>query len=290
MTHTPVLLDETILFIRGLPRSPRLGLDVTFGRGGHTRALLKEFSDLQITAVDRDPAALAFGAEEFAAEIQAGRLSLHHGNFHHQLPPAPPSGWDFVLADLGVSSPQLDEPERGFSFYHDGPLDMRMDPTTGAKAADLVNTWGAEDLIQLFQELGEVRRPARVVNRILEMRRQAPFHSTRQLAELIERTEGWARKGHHPATKYFLALRLEVNQELSDLRPATLNLLKGLAPQGRLLMITFHSLEDRIIKYAFKESQEWGRPVNKKVVVPTRAECEQNPRARSAKLRVFARA
>lgn len=289
MLHTPVLLTEIMQFVRECERPIRFGLDVTFGRGGHTRALLEQFSDLKMTAVDRDLDALAYAKLEFADWIAQDRLRLQHGNFHADVPmPSEQDGWDFILADLGVSSPQLDRPERGFSFYHEGPLDMRMDQTQAFTAADIVNTWPAEDMVQLFKELGELRRPHRVVQRIVEFRRERPFATTRELSELIERAEGWRKKGHHPATQYFLALRLEVNQELGDLRLAAERLIHSLAPQGRLLIITFHSLEDRIIKYAFKESA-LGTPVNKKVVVPERQECVDNPRARSAKLRVFRR-
>lgn len=289
MLHTPVLLNEILQFTRETREPIRFGLDVTFGRGGHTRAFLEEFPEVRMTALDRDREALRYAESEFSSYVDSGRLRLVHGNFHAQVPGAPSGeGWDFILADLGVSSPQLDTPERGFSFYHDGPLDMRMDQSQSFTAADVVNTWPGEDLVRLFQELGEIRRPHRVVQRIIERRKERPFSTTRELSELIERGEGWRKKGHHPATQYFLALRLEVNQELADLRPAAEGLIKSLASGGRLLILTFHSLEDRIIKYAFKES-DLGRPVNKKVVVPERQECLDNPRARSAKLRVFQR-
>jgi 16S rRNA (cytosine1402-N4)-methyltransferase len=289
MLHTPVLLKEILQFTRETREPIRFGLDVTFGRGGHTRALLEEFPSLRMTAMDRDQEALQYAEKEFADYLNCGRLRLIRGNFHAEVPSSPGvEGWDFILADLGVSSPQLDTPGRGFSFYHDGPLDMRMDQAQDFTAADIVNTWPGEDLARLFQELGEIRRPQRVVQRIIERREERPFGQTRELSELIERAEGWRKKGHHPATQYFLALRLEVNQELKHLRPAAEGLIKSLAPGGRLMIITFHSLEDRIIKYAFKES-DLGNPVNKKVVVPERQECLDNPRARSAKLRVFQR-
>jgi 16S rRNA (cytosine1402-N4)-methyltransferase len=283
--HKPVLLEEVLQFARETPRPLRRGLDVTFGRGGHTRALLEAHPDLQMTALDRDRDALAYAESAFAPEIASGRLKPVHGNFHEKIPAGE---WDFILADLGVSSPQLDVAERGFSFYHDGPLDMRMDQSQGITAADIVNTWPPDDLIALFRELGEIRRPNLTVQKIIEFRRAGPFSRTHELSRLIERAEGWRRKGHHPATNYFLALRLEVNQELGDLRPAAERLIHQLAAGGRLAMITFHSLEDRIIKYAFKESAE-GFPVTKKVVAPGRPECAANPRARSAKLRVFQR-
>lgn len=285
MAHTPVLLREVVDLLKATPRGHKFGLDVTFGRGGHTRELLGTFPDLQMTALDRDQAAIEYGRQAFAAEIQSGRLILKQQSFHQPLPTHAP-GWDILLADLGVSSPQLDEPERGFSFYHDGPLDMRMDQSQGLTAQDIVNQWNEEDLAALFKTLGEIHRPYRVVERIIEQRRIAPFTRTSQLSQLIEKAEGWRKKGYHPATQYFLALRLEVNEELSALRPALEQMMHALADGGRLAVITFHSLEDRIVKYAFKES-ELGFPVNKKVIIPEREESQTNPRARSAKLRVF---
>lgn len=287
--HVPVLLQEILQFVADLPGRREQGADVTFGRGGHTRALLESFSFLRMMGFDRDQAALDHGQEVFGDWISGNRLRLEKRNFHAGVPRNPLGGWDFILADLGVSSPQLDQAERGFSVYHDGPLDMRMDQAQDFSAADIVNTWGADELSNLFYQNGEIRRPNRVVARILEQRRVEPFTRTLQLSQLIEKCEGWRRRGHHPATEYFLALRLEVNQELSNLRPAMEQMMSVLRPGGRLIVITFHSLEDRIIKYAFKENPQLGRPVNKKVVTPTREEEARNPRARSAKLRVFER-
>lgn len=291
MEHIPVLLDEVMAFVREGQRPPQWGLDLTFGRGGHTCALLEKFPGLKMWAQDRDGAAIKFGHEKFSQLIQGGRLTLVHENFHDQIitAPAPAEGWDFILADLGVSSPQLDEAERGFSFYHEGPLDMRMDRRQELTAARIVNEWQPEEMEILFREYGEIRRPRRVVEKILEERRKAPITSTSQLAKLIEKSEGWRSRGFHPATQYFLALRLEVNAELSALRPAIENMMQKLAIDGRLIVITFHSLEDRIIKYAFKEAVNWGFPVTKKVVAPSREESKSNPRSRSAKLRVFQR-
>lgn len=285
--HIPVLCAEILQFVAELPGELKQGLDVTFGRGGHTTALLEKFPQLKMTGLDRDPSAVIYGQQQFANLVQGGRLTLAQHNFHQELP-AVDGGWDFILADLGVSSPQLDEAGRGFSFYQDGPLDMRMDQAQALTAADIVNQWSAEELSNLFHDLGEIRRPNRAVARILEQRQEKPFTTTQQLSQLLERSEGWQRRGHHPATQYFLALRLEVNQEISALRPAVESMMLKLRPGGRLIVITFHSLEDRIIKYAFKESTA-GQPVNKKVVMPGRAETGRNPRSRSAKLRVFQR-
>lgn len=287
MLHLPVLLHEVIQFVSEIEAPLREGLDLTFGRGGHTRELLKAFADLKITAMDRDPEAIRYGQTEMVEYIEKGRLKFVPGNFHELTPPGPSAGWDFILADLGVSSPQLDDAHRGFSFYHDGPLDMRMDTTTGVTAADIVNRWTTDELVQLFKQLGEVPRPRRVAERIVHERKETPFARTSQLSQLIEKTDGWRKKGQHPATQYFLALRLEVNQELANLGLVTKRLVSQLRPGGRILFITFHSLEDRIIKYALKESMELGKRVNKKVVIASREEILSNPRSRSAKLRVF---
>jgi 16S rRNA (cytosine1402-N4)-methyltransferase len=287
--HEPVLLKEVIEFARAI--EPRSILDGTFGRGGHTRALLEACPEAVVTAIDQDDEAIQFGESEFQADINKGRLHLKHFNFHQisSLESRPKEGFDVILLDLGVSSPQLDQGERGFSFYHDGPLDMRMDRSLDVTAADVINTWPEVELNNLFIQYGEVRRPQRVVRAIVQDRKQKQFTTTRELAGLIERVEGWKRKGHHPATTYFLALRMAVNNELSGLEACIPGLLGALSSKGRLLVITFHSLEDRIIKYAFREAPELGVPLFKKVIVPSREEQKRNPRARSAKLRIFQR-
>jgi 16S rRNA (cytosine1402-N4)-methyltransferase len=288
--HQPVLLKEVIEFTRAI--HPHSILDGTFGRGGHTRALLEACPDAVMWAIDQDEDAILYGRAEFSSEINKERLSLKHFNFHNveRLAGRPMEGFDVILLDLGVSSPQLDQGDRGFSFYHEGPLDMRMDRNLEMSAADVINTWPEVELNNLFIRYGEIRRPQRVVKAIVQDRKQKKFMSTRELAGLIERIEGWKRKGHHPATTYFLALRMVVNNELAGLQASVPGLLRALSPAGRLLVITFHSLEDRIIKYAFKEaSPELGVPLFKKVIVPSREEQKRNPRARSAKLRIFQR-
>ncbi len=282
--HKPVLLEEVVKFASEI--KPETILDGTFGRGGHTRALIEACPNAEMFAIDQDTAAIAYGERELGS-----RVKLAHFNFHEiaSLKMRPPQGFDVILLDLGVSSPQLDEPERGFSFYHDGPLDMRMNPSQELTAADVVNTWPEVELLNLFTKYGEIRRPQRVVRAIVFDRKQTPFTKTKQLSGLIERVEGWQRKGHHPATRYFLALRMIVNNELAGLEACLPDLMRALSPRGRLLIITFHSLEDRIIKYAFRESPDLGFPLVKKVITPSREEERENPRARSAKLRIFQR-
>lgn len=287
--HKPVLLNEVITHAKEI--EPRWILDGTFGRGGHTRALLEACPQAKIMVLDQDTAAIEHAGTAFADEIRSGRVIPRHFNFHEvaRLADKPEQGFDVILLDLGVSSPQLDQAERGFSFYNDGPLDMRMNPESELTAAEIVNNWSEVELNDLFLNYGEIRRPQRVVRAIVADRKEKPYTTTRELSSLMERIEGWRKKGHHPATNYFLALRMAVNNELSGLEACVPDLMRALSARGRLIIITFHSLEDRIIKYAFREAVELGHPLYKKVIVPSREEEKENPRARSAKLRVFQR-
>lgn len=287
MKHNPVLLNEIIEMYRPLKDRPDLRyFDGTLGRGGHLKAVLSNFPSIRAVAVDRDPQALKEVAEDLALSQMAAQL--HHDNFY-DFSADKYGKFDLMLVDLGVSSPQLDEAERGFSFYQDGPLDMRMDPTQGFPASELVNEASEDDLFAIFKKYGEVYHCARVVREILNRRKTEPFRSTLQLSSLIEATDGWRKKGFHPATNYFMALRIATNDELRGLERALPLLRSGLKPGGRLAVLTFHSLEDRIVKSDFRESVDFGKPVNKKVIVPTREEALANPRSRSAKLRVYER-
>ncbi len=264
-------------------------LDVTLGRGGHLKAILDKYPHVSAVAFDQDIDAIIYAQKLFETEIAEGRLQLVHGNFLNYSPEVH-GNFDFALADLGVSSPQLDQAERGFSFYHTGPLDMRMDQSLTQKASDILAEYSEAQLIELFKNLGEVSSPFRVVRAIVFDRKTKPFETTTQLSGLIERVDGWRKKGVHPATQYFLALRLEVNQELVVAQEGVRGLALGLKPQARMAVLTFHSLEDRIIKRLFKEQlTQWGRPLFKKVIEPTREELLSNPRSRSSKLRVFER-
>lgn len=287
--HIPVMLSETLQVFREGLRPLSTFLDGTFGRGGHTAAILENFPSARVWALDQDQQSISEGEEKFKTQIQDGRLNLIKSNFLNFKTSIGEKKFDGILLDLGVSSPQLDVAERGFSFYHDGPLDMRMDRSQKITAADIVNGWTEEELLDLFRELGEVRNPNRVVKAIVHDRKTSPFTTTRQLASMMERVCHWQKRGFHPATQYFMALRLQVNQELSVLSEALPNLMKALEYQGRIVVITFHSLEDRIVKNIFKTNQEIGKPVNKKVIKPTRDEMKVNPRSRSAKLRAFER-
>jgi 16S rRNA (cytosine1402-N4)-methyltransferase len=293
--HKPVFLDDVMNVFRTVRGPVRFAMDGTFGRGGHTSAILREWPEARVFAFDWDEEAIRFGREKFAEEIASGRLTLIHASYTDFKKVRAevegfPQSFDLMLLDLGVSSPQLDQAERGFSFYHEGPLDMRMDQRGEITAADVVNTWEEQDLARLFIEYGEVQRPFRVVRAIVHDRKaKKPFESTRELAGLIERVDGWHKKGSHPATRYFLALRMKVNEELSNLTQFVPDLIGGLADGGILAIITFHSLEDRIVKNLFKDNLHLGNLVNKKVIKPSEEEVRENPRARSAKLRAFVR-
>lgn len=290
--HIPVLLSEILELARPVFASVEQKqfryFDGTLGRGGHLKEILKLDERICGVAYDRDPAALEYVSADCAELIQNKRLKLVHANYA-DFSFEKEGLFDFMLLDLGVSSPQLDQADRGFSFYHEGPLDMRMDPTKGATAADLVAALSEEELNHLFQNLGEIQRPFRVVRAIIHDRKEKPFLTTRDLAGLIERVDGWHRKGYHPATNYFMALRLKVNEELESTAQSIKPLINGLKLGGRLVVLTFHSLEDRIVKNLFKDEEELGAPLFKKVIKPTWDESQKNPRARSAKLRVFER-
>lgn len=290
MLHIPVLLKEIQAMFSTYPHAPKNLLDGTFGRGGHSRALLEQFPSIKVWAVDKDVEAIHFAQENFNKEISENRLSLYQGSFSEYVKEKDfgAQKFDLILLDLGVSSPQLDQAERGFSFYHDGPLDMRMNLSQKTTAATIVNEWDEAELIEVFTKYGEVQKPFRVVRAILNDRKTKPYQTTKELAGLIERVEGWRVKGRHPATQFFMALRLVVNQELEHLTESLSPLMQALVPGGIMAVITFHSLEDRIVKTIFKGS-EIGKPVNKKVIIPSDEEEKSNPRSRSAKLRFFQR-
>lgn len=279
-SHVPVLAEEVIAAFDSLTGKNNLSyFDGTFGRGGHYTLLKNKYNITRAVATDQDLQAIAYAKENYP------EVTIHHINFHN-FSETNTEKFDMMLADLGVSSPQLDQADRGFSFNKDGPLDMRMNQNQSMTAARIINEFTEDDLFKLFREYGEIQNPARVIRAIVQDRKTKPFETTLQLAGLIERVEGWHKKGFHPATQYFMALRLVVNQELYVVEEGVKNLMLQLNDGGRLAVISFHSLEDRIIKNLFKDS-DLGFSVNKKVIVPSEEECKTNPRARSAKLRIF---
>jgi len=236
----------------------------------------------------------------------AGRFEIRRGNFSDLADWVPPESCDGVLLDLGVSSPQLDTAGRGFSFLHDGPLDMRMDRQQGLTAADLVNTASVEELARIFWELADERDSRRLARAVVHDREPSPFQTTQQLAELIERISPRRGRKAHPATKVFQALRLAVNDELGSLKRGLDGALRLLRPGGRLAVITFHSIEDRVVKeFGRARARDYTYPggtdvpelrvprtpeislVTRKAIQPGAVEVEQNPRSRSAQLRVM---
>jgi 16S rRNA (cytosine1402-N4)-methyltransferase len=279
--------------------------DGTIGGGGHAAAILTASSPTGwLYGCDRDGAAIE-AARRLLAGF-AGCFELRQGNFSELPNWVPTASCDGVVLDLGVSSPQLDTAARGFSFQQDGPLDMRMDTRQRLTAAELVNTAGAEELGKLFWELGGERDARRFGRAVVRERERRPFETTRQLAELIERLAPRRGKKTHPATRVFQALRMAVNDELGSLQQGLAGALKLLRPGGRLAVITFHSLEDRVVKdfgrarardYTFTggvdvpELREPRAPeltwVSRKAVKPGAGELAQNPRSRSAQLRVM---
>ncbi len=284
--HVPVLLQEVLDSFLPLKNLKELTyFDGTYGRGGHFREINKNYSLKKALLADQDLSAVSAATTEWNQSIQTGKIKIFHQDFlefaNNNKEPL-----HLILLDLGVSSPQLDQPLRGFSFNKDGPLDMRMNQKAAKSAADLVNELDSEQLLEIFKKYGEVPNPFHVVKAILEDRVKAPYETTLQLSSLIERVDGWTKKGFHPATQYFMALRLVVNKELQILEQAVPLLIDQLQDGGLFSIITFHSLEDRIVKNLFKDDEN-GFLVNKKVIVPTEEECRLNVRARSAKLRIF---
>lgn len=285
--HIPVLLNEVLESFSNFKNKNNLKyFDGTFGRGGHFREVVKRYNPSRCDLTDQDTRAIETAYTEWKKEISENKVFVHHKNFEEFALEENSLKFDMILLDLGVSSPQLDQAERGFSFNKDGPLDMRMNQNAKLTAAEIINEFPAEELIEIFKTYGEIFHSSRVVRAIVNDRMTKPFTTTLQLAQLIERVDGWQKKGFHPATQYFMALRLVVNRELQVVETAIPRLIEKLEDGGRISIITFHSLEDRLVKNLFKDSNH-GFLINKKVIVPTEEECKMNPRARSAKLRIF---
>ncbi|MCZ0932865.1 MAG: 16S rRNA (cytosine(1402)-N(4))-methyltransferase RsmH [Oligoflexia bacterium] len=284
--HTPVLLQE-LLSLFSLEKPPQSILDCTFGRGGHSLAFLKKFPQTVILALDRDNTAIEFGLT--LKEFKEKKIELLNQNFYEfPLTFKKKQTFDLVLMDLGASSPQLDNKERGFSFYKEGPLDMRMDHKQTLTAKDIINQYSKQDLVRLFKTYGEIRNPYKVVSDIVTQRKRKKIETTRELAQLIQKHCGFYRN-KHPATTWFLALRIAVNEELTGLERCLKAYLDLLKPKAYWAVISFHSLEDRMIKQAFRQFVREGKGAiyNKKVIQAQKEERQKNPRSRSAKLRVF---
>jgi 16S rRNA (cytosine1402-N4)-methyltransferase len=301
--HKPVLMAEVLESLRIGPGS--LGLDGTVGGGGHAAAILKASApNGRLIGCDRDGSAVEAARERLSAF--PGRFEIRQGNYADMAEWVKLESCDWVLLDLGVSSPQLDEAGRGFSFQQDGPLDMRMNQSEGRTAADLLARLDADELARIFWEYGGEKDSRRLARAIVHDRESIAFERTGQLAGLLERLSPRAGRKAHPATKIFQALRIAVNDELGCLRRGLEAAVKVLNPGGRLVVITFHSAEDRMVKEfgrrlsrdyeaaAGVDAPELRRPrparlrwVRRKAIVPGPDEMRENPRSRSAQGRVF---
>ncbi len=298
--HRPVLYQETIEYLT--PKNFGYYLDCTAGAGGHAEGILQASSPGgKLVALDLDPTAVQLTRERL--QPFGDRAIVIHGSYSDAARILQRTGWDSVdgiLMDLGVSSMQLDQQERGFSFRYDAPLDMRFDPTTGQSAAELVNTISEKDLADIIWRYGEERLSRRIARKIVENR---PIETTFQLAEVVRSAVGRGRSKIDPATRTFQAIRIAVNDELRVVEEAIPNLIALLTPGGRLAVISFHSLEDRLVKQAFKRESidcicppeqvicTCGHRASVKIltsrpITASEEEIKENPRARSAKLRV----
>ena len=300
LPHVPVMLAEALEGLR--VKADGTYLDGTFGRGGHARAVLERLGPQgRLLLMDQDPEAIARASEEFAADA---RVAIRHSSFARMAEwDEVRAGLDGVLLDLGVSSPQLDDPARGFSFQNDGPLDMRMDPTRGSSAAEWLATADEQEIADVLWRYGEERMSRRIARAIAETGRERRLATTRELATVVERAIGRRERHKHPATRTFQALRIQVNDELGALEHGLAAARDALRPGGRLVVISFHSLEDRIVKNFIRG--EVVRPARRGLPLPEtaapalfavgkaqfagEAETAANPRARSAVLRVAER-
>ncbi|TRU75436.1 MAG: 16S rRNA (cytosine(1402)-N(4))-methyltransferase [Microcystis viridis Mv_BB_P_19951000_S69] len=277
--HISVLSQELIAGLNIQPGGHYL--DLTLGGGGHSRLLLETDPETTVTAIDRDQSALEAAKISLAPYLDS-RLTLWWGNFAHYN--GQNSSFDGIIADLGVSSPQFDQSERGFSFRHTAALDMRMDRCQSLTAADIINHWQEKELADLFYQYGEERLSRPIARSIVQKR---PFTTTTELAAVIASSVPASyRYGRiHPATRVFQSLRIAVNQELDSLQKLLNQAPHWLKSGGIIAMISFHSLEDRLIKYGFRENNSL-KIITKKPIIPSREEQAKNPRSRSAKLRI----
>ena len=304
--HRSVLLDQAVDLLVVSPQGRFI--DGTFGRGGHSRLILKRLeASGRLVGIDKDPDAVRFG-ETLAAED--GRFVVYHGSFAEMDDAASRQGWEpgsvaGVLLDLGVSSPQLDDPQRGFSFMSDGPLDMRMDSSRGPSAAEWLNRAAEKEIADVIFRFGEERFARRIARSVVQKRVEEPLETTRQFAELVRQAVPKKEKHKHPATRSFQAVRIFINRELEDLEAGLEKAVQLLAPGGRLVVISFHSLEDRIVKRFMRDLSRGpqlprGLPVRAEEVEPpfrlvgkalkaSEPEVQENVRARSAVMRVLER-
>ena len=301
LTHVPVLLHEAIQGLR--IKTSGTYVDCTFGRGGHSQVLLKELSAQgRLIVLDQDPSAIAYAEEIFGCDDRVKIIHETFANLHAVTKSQALHGnVDGVFFDLGVSSPQLDEAQRGFSFSHDGPLDMRMNTCSGNTAAQWLADISINELINVLREFGEERYAKKIAAKILEEQRREAITKTQRLAQIVKACYPPGYKGVHPATRTFQAIRIAVNKELDALQNALDAAFSMLNHEGRLAVISFHSLEDRMVKRFIRDSKQkeqlpiklpvmpefnnYLEPVGK-LIRPSEQEINANPRARSARLRI----
>ena len=286
--HLSVLLHETVDALNVQPGKQYI--DGNIGGGGHTRLILEKGGN--VLGIDQDEDALTFVQENFKDAIAHSQLQLTKGNFKEIDVLSKANGIEDVagvLLDIGVSSHHLDDAQRGFSFMREGPLDMRMDRDTTVKAGDLINVLTKGELNDLFIKLGEERFARGIADNIVRARQIKKIETTTELSDIIKKSVPWSKKGINPATKVFQALRIAVNDELNVLIEALPKAVGVLGSGGRLVVISFHSLEDRIVKRSFLEfaEQGLGKIITKKPIIPSDEEIAKNGRSRSSKLRVF---
>ena len=302
-SHIPVLTKELLGCVSSALKesSDAWVLDGTFGRGGHTQAILENFPHVKAVALDVDIDAINWG-ETHVQHLYPGRIHFVHDNFTHYLDlvkyrfssiMGKVKHFQCMILDLGLSSPQLESNKKGFGVYTEGPLDMRLDVSRSKMTAgELVNHLKEKELFDLFKDYVRAGGLRRVIKQMVHFRKTHPFHTTKDLAGFIEKYMGWRKRGSHPATHFFLALRVRVNRELEGLEKVLPDMIGTLSSEGgRMAVISFHSLEDRIVKRAFlkAKAEGKGKVITKKVITASYEERKKNPRARSAKLRVFER-
>lgn len=299
--HVPVLLEESLAFLD--PKSGGRYADLTYGGGGHSEAILGVDDSVELVAFDCDPDAAERSLK--TAELHGDRFTFHDLSFQKMDEVSSESDFDGVLMDLGISSFQLMEPLKGFSFRLDAPIDMRLDPRVGISAAEFLETASRESLVRAVREYGEEKRWSRVVNAILDARGTGVLQRTMSAAELVANAVGGfrVRQRIHPATKTFQGIRIAINGEMEALALTLPKAFRSLKEGGVLAVISFHSLEDRMVKrfmrkMAGRPEHKWDRSVlqdrmayaellNSKIIVPSKGEVERNPRSRSARLRVL---
>lgn len=302
LSHQAVMLDEAIQALAIVPDG--IYVDGTFGRGGHSQAILNQLGEHgRLIALDKDPTAIQYARTHFSADSRFQAVKSSFADISSVMLELGIHGAvNGVLLDLGVSSPQLDDPERGFSFMREGPLDMRMDTSQSLTAEIFVNEASAEEMVKIFREYGEERFAKRIANAIVTSRQESPIRTTAALSEIVKQANPRWEKHKHPATRVFQAIRIHINQELNDLVNGLKGCVATLGKGGRLAVITFHSLEDRMVKHFIRDQENdsqipVGVPVRDveikkhfkrigKAIKPSKDEIAHNVRARSAILRI----